>query len=88
MKWVHRTVGRANGDCPPVYRGSSGGRGGAAHWRRARGCSGVPFFTMGERGLCGEGVRLVAVMDGSGVKSSVGWHLEVRRRDEDNGNGL
>jgi hypothetical protein len=43
---------------------------------------------MGERGLCGEGVRLVAVMDGSGVKSSMGWHLEVRRRDEDNGNGL
>jgi hypothetical protein len=27
-------------------------------------------------------------MDGSGTKSSVGWHLEARRRNEDNGNEL
>jgi hypothetical protein len=26
-------------------------------------------------------------MDGSSAKSSVGWHLEVQRRNEDNGNG-
>jgi hypothetical protein len=30
----------------------------------------------------------VAVMDGDDVKSLVGWHLEARRRNEDNENGL
>jgi hypothetical protein len=30
----------------------------------------------------------VAMMDGGGAKSSVGRHLEERRRNEDNGNGL
>jgi hypothetical protein len=43
---------------------------------------------VGERGWRGEGVRPAVVMDGGGVKSSVRWHLEARRRDEDNGNGL
>jgi hypothetical protein len=43
---------------------------------------------MGERGWRGEGVRPAAVMDGGGMKSLVGWHLEARRRDEDNRNGL
>jgi hypothetical protein len=28
------------------------------------------------------------VMDGGGMKSSVGWHLEARRGDKDKGNGL
>jgi hypothetical protein len=32
---------------------------------------------VGERGWRSEGVRPVAVMDGSGAKSSVGWHLEA-----------
>jgi hypothetical protein len=32
---------------------------------------------VGERGWRGEGVRLAAVMDGGGVKSSVGRHLEA-----------
>jgi hypothetical protein len=45
-------------------------------------------LTVGKRARRGEGVRSTAVMDGGGVKSSVGWHMEARRRDEDNGNGL
>jgi hypothetical protein len=45
-------------------------------------------LTVGKRGRHGEGVRPTAVMDGGGVKGSVGWQLEARRRDEDNGNGL
>jgi hypothetical protein len=43
---------------------------------------------VGERGRCGEGVRPAVVMGGGSMKSSVGWHLEAQRRDEDNGNGL
>jgi hypothetical protein len=46
VNWVHRTVGQANGAGPLVYHGPGSGRGGAAHWRRARGRSGAPFFTM------------------------------------------
>jgi hypothetical protein len=45
-------------------------------------------LTVGERGRHGEGVRPAAVMDGGGAKSSVGWHMEARRRDDDTGNGL
>jgi hypothetical protein len=31
----------------------------------------------GREGRHGEGVRLAVVMDGGGVKSLVGWHLEA-----------
>jgi hypothetical protein len=42
----------------------------------------------GQEWVTREGVRPPAVMDGGGVKSSVGWDLEARMRDEDNRNGL
>jgi hypothetical protein len=32
---------------------------------------------VGERGQRGDGVRPAAVMDGGGMKSSVGWQLEA-----------
>jgi hypothetical protein len=39
-------------------------------------------------GQRGDRVGPMTVMDGGSVKSSVGWHLEARRRNEDNRNGL
>jgi hypothetical protein len=43
---------------------------------------------VGSVGRRGDRAGPAAVMDGDGMKGSVGWQLEARRRNEDNGNGL